>query len=335
MSTIQNPFNAVMIIPTGIQCKIGGHAGDATLVARLLARVCDTLIVHPNVVNAADLNEIPSNALYVEGSMLDKFLHKGIGLKLVRSNRILVLTNEPHTSTLNCINAARSLLGIDIHHQVLKTQLRMVSQFHDDKATGYIEGLEQLWSQFGRSARSLGFNAIAVHSVVEVPIEVELQYLRGETMLNPWGGVEAMLSREMSEMFNMPVAHAPIETNTTFNEVVPQPLAPELISASMLFSVLKGLHKAPRPIEDLNEADLIWKDVDVMISPDCWGTPHEACVQAGIPIIMVMGNTTSDPAESVYGETIIVDTYTDAMGVMLGMQEGIELSRIRDLMHRH
>ena len=37
-------FNAVMIVPTGIGAEIGGHAGDATPSARLLASVCDTLI---------------------------------------------------------------------------------------------------------------------------------------------------------------------------------------------------------------------------------------------------------------------------------------------------
>ena len=41
---------------------------------RLLASVCDTLITHPNVVNASDLNEMPANGLYVEGSLLSRFL---------------------------------------------------------------------------------------------------------------------------------------------------------------------------------------------------------------------------------------------------------------------
>ena len=52
-------FNAVMIVPTGIGAELGGHAGDATPTARLLAGVCDKLITHPNVVNASDINEMP------------------------------------------------------------------------------------------------------------------------------------------------------------------------------------------------------------------------------------------------------------------------------------
>ena len=60
-------FNTVFIVPTGIGAEIGGHAGDATPAARVLAAACDNLITHPNVVNASDLNEMPENTLYVEG----------------------------------------------------------------------------------------------------------------------------------------------------------------------------------------------------------------------------------------------------------------------------
>jgi len=54
-------FTAVMIVPTGIGAEIGGHAGDAAPAARLLAAACDTLITHPNVVNASEINELPEN----------------------------------------------------------------------------------------------------------------------------------------------------------------------------------------------------------------------------------------------------------------------------------
>ena len=56
-------FNAVFLVPTGIGAEIGGHAGDATPAARVLAEACEKLITHPNVVNASDLNEMPENAL--------------------------------------------------------------------------------------------------------------------------------------------------------------------------------------------------------------------------------------------------------------------------------
>ena len=67
-------FNVVCIIPTGIGCQIGGHAGDAGSLVRALGEMCDTLVVNPNVVNASDINEMPDNALYVEGSIITRFL---------------------------------------------------------------------------------------------------------------------------------------------------------------------------------------------------------------------------------------------------------------------
>ena len=84
-------FNAVMIIPTGVGAELGGHAGDACPAARLLAEACDTLVLHPNVVNASDLNELPVNSLYVEGSVLTRLMMGTVGLSPVRSNRILVV----------------------------------------------------------------------------------------------------------------------------------------------------------------------------------------------------------------------------------------------------
>jgi len=69
-----NAFNAIFLVPTGIGAAIGGHAGDATPAARVLAEACDRLITHPNVVNASDLNEMPENALYVEGSTITRLM---------------------------------------------------------------------------------------------------------------------------------------------------------------------------------------------------------------------------------------------------------------------
>ena len=91
---IRKNFNVVFLIPTGIGCEIGGHAGDATPVARLLSSSCDNLITHPNVFNASDLNEMPENSLYVEGSTICRLMMGTVGLQPVRSNRILAIIDE-------------------------------------------------------------------------------------------------------------------------------------------------------------------------------------------------------------------------------------------------
>ena len=110
-------FNAVLLVPTGIGCEIGGHAGDANPVARTLASVCDTLITHPNVVNGSDLNDLPENGLYVEGSVITRLLLGSSGIQPVRSNRVLTIIDEhpDHVFTdaaINSVSAARSSYGL-------------------------------------------------------------------------------------------------------------------------------------------------------------------------------------------------------------------------------
>lgn len=127
-------MNVVMIIPTGIGAEIGGHAGDGTAAARLLASVSDILIVHPNVVNASDINEMTSNMWYVEGSILDRFLSNEVNLKPVKVNKILVATNPPIDHNLvNSVSAARATLGLDASIVVLNTPLRMIASKANDE----------------------------------------------------------------------------------------------------------------------------------------------------------------------------------------------------------
>ena len=48
--------NVFIVVPTGIGCEIGGHCGDGNAPARLLGASWQTLVLHPNVVNASDIN---------------------------------------------------------------------------------------------------------------------------------------------------------------------------------------------------------------------------------------------------------------------------------------
>ncbi|MCG6860691.1 MAG: DUF3326 domain-containing protein [Chromatiaceae bacterium] len=110
-------FDAVLLIPTGIGCELGGHDGDANAVARLIGSACDRLITHPNVVNATDYNEMTANTLYVEGSALSRLLMGQIGLQPVRANRILTLIDRGskryRDEMRNAVSTARITLGID------------------------------------------------------------------------------------------------------------------------------------------------------------------------------------------------------------------------------
>lgn len=328
----------VLIIPTGIGCEIGGHAGDANPVAKLIAGCCDTLITHPNVLNASDINEMTENTLYVEGSMLDRFLEGEIRLKRTKTqNKILVAVNKPaRGDSINAVSAARATIGIDAEIVELDTPLQMVANKGDDnKAQGFCLGVEELINQLC----TLDFDALAIHTQIEVDKQVALSYYRNGGV-NPWGGVEAILSKWVSRKLKKPVAHAPLESVTVadgelFNigmEPVDPRIAPEAISFCYLHCVLKGLNKAPT-IANAHRGIAV-EDVDFMVTPaGCWGPPHKACKEKGIPIIAVAENMPSISVPTIQHKVPIVDNYLEAAGVIMSMKAGIKPESVRRPIH--
>ncbi len=320
-------MNVVMIIPTGLGCKIGGHAGDATPSAKLLASCCNKLILHPNVVNASDINEMPENALYVEGSHLDRFLEGDIQLEEVKSNRILVVTNKPiHAETINAASAARATAGINIVGVLgLSRPLEMITRF-DKKgvATGEVRG----WEELCKEVYEYDFDALAIATPIGCPEDVQFKYLR-KGGVNPWGGVEAMASELIAGRLSVPVAHAPTTSEVCstalkeFNEVVLPGLSAEAVSFAFLHCVLKGLHKAPRLGTGLTN-----KDVDFVVTPvGCVGRPHHAAMEAGIPIIAVRENTCCLD-EDMPEDWIYLQSYLEVAGFLKAQEIGITLESI-------
>lgn len=323
-------MNVVLIIPTGIGCAIGGHAGDGNPVAKLIGSVCDNLITHPNVVNASDINEMPENTLYVEGSTLDRFLNGELCLQKVHYNKILVVTNPPlRNEVLNSVSAARVTIGADISIEVLKRPLRMEGYIKDNRATGNIYGAEELIDQI----KGRDFDALAITTEIEVDKGVHADYFKNGG-INPWGGVEAELSKIVSRALNKPVAHSPVENPEAknFNEVVDPRMAAEIVSVSYLHCILKGLHKAPRlligpPLVYRDELSL--NEVDFLISPyNCFGPAHSACLQADIPIIVVKENRTYTIAVQRF-KYIFVDNYIEAAGLIQAYKAGIDWRSVR------
>lgn len=322
-------MNVVLIVPTGIGAEIGGHAGDANPVCKLLASVADRLLTHPNVVNASDINEMPDNVWYVEGSLLNRFLRGEIHLCQPLQNRILVATNRPcRNDTINAVSAARATIGVDATIFELDTPLRMVAHFNGGVATGDVFGWEELVSQI----EGIDYDALAIHTPIDVPRDVALAYYR-EGGVNPWGGVEAKASKLIADALNKPVAHAPLENTSPedmelygiLNEVVDPRIAPEAISFCYLHCVLKGLNKAPR----ISSSGLSVHDIDAMVSPDgCFGQPHRACLEANIPVIVVRENRTIC-SEQPHSRFIYVENYWESAGVLMCMKAGIQKESVR------
>jgi len=317
-------MNIVLIVPTGIGAEIGGHAGDGSPAAKLFGSLCDNLITHPNVVNASDINEMPENTLYVEGSILDRFLRGEIYLKKVHRNKILLVVNPPvDINTINSVSAARVTIGANISIVVLETPLQLIANYKNGKASGIVIGWDDLIEQVNKYE----FDALAIQTKIEVDKEVAECYLRNGG-INPWGGVEAKASKLISDGLDKPVAHAPLDSGlfNDFKEIVDPRLSAEVVSISYLHCIIKGLNKAPRI--DYNSG-LSIDDVDFLISPyGCVGEPHWACMKSGIPIIVVRENKTC-LNEEIPKEFIVVENYLEAAGLISCYKAGITVESIR------
>jgi len=342
-------FNAVMIVPTGIGAELGGHAGDATPAARLLAGACDTLITHPNVVNASDINEMPENGLYVEGSVISRLLMGTIGLHVSRSNRVLLIIDEHEDKqvaelAINAASAARITLGLECSGVVkVDPPVYLRAEYSSSgSAVGRVEGFERLLEVIHR--RRPEFDAVALASKVDISEGLYAEYFRSDgRIINPWGGVEAMLTHSISLLFNVPSAHAPMaenmeEANSVFGIVDPR-MSPEAVSSCFLHCVLKGLHKSPRIITDrmlfTHPNVLTAADISCLVVPDgCIGVPTLAALEQGIPVIAVRANRNrmkNDLGKLPFAPSklFIVDNYLEAVGVMTALKNGISVAAIR------
>lgn len=342
-------FNIALVVPTGIGAEIGGHDGDAGPLTRLLAPLCDGLITHPNVVNASDINELPPNGIYVEGSVLSRFLLGSIGLQPVRSNRVLVVIDAHKeqifiNAAINAVSAARAAYGLQCPTVIqLDPPIELTSQYSaSGRAVGRIDGFHALTEVLDEYRDQ--YDAVALASVIYVPYSYHMDYFekRGE-MVNPWGGVEAMLTHAISEYYNVPTAHAPMFENEEIANmdpgIVDPRMAAEAVSLTFLQSVLKGLQKSPRIITDeeamKHSAVLTAEDVSALVIPDgCIGLPTLAALEQGIPVIAVRENRnimrndlTALPWST--GQLHIVENYWEATGVLAAMKAGIAPESVR------
>lgn len=341
-------FNVVLIIPTGINAAIGGHSGDAGGVARLVAGACDTLITHPNVVNAADINEIPENSLYVEGSLLTRFLMGMIGLQKVRANRILVVLDQHQDSffvdaAVNAVSAARASMGLDCPKVLILEPKTKLQAFYADsgRAVGSVTDFGILIEELKK--RRAEYDAIALSSVIQVAEQYHYDYFVKDDIVNPWGGVEAMLTHSVSSILNVPSAHSPMEISRDIMNlevgIVNPVKSAEAISTAYLHCILKGLHKSPKIIDlgldhHIPNA-LTAEDISCLIIPTgCLGLPTLAALSQEIPVIAVQENTNlmNNRLEDLpfsKNKLHFVDNYLEAVGLLIALKAGVEPSSVR------
>jgi hypothetical protein len=162
-------------------------------------------------------------------------------------------------------------------------------------------------------------------------------------MINPWGGVEAMLTHALSLLYEIPTAHSPMmESHEVANfdlGLVEPRLAAEAVSLTFLQCMLKGLHRSPRLITDpqsMREAGVLTAaDISCLVIPDkCVGLPTLAALEQGIPVIAVRenGNLMRNDLRSLPwkpGQLHVVENYWEAVGVMTALKAGIAPDALR------
>ena len=332
-------FNVCFLIPTGIGCEIGGHAGDGTPALKLIASSCDKVITHPNVVNASDINEMPGNALYVEGSHLTQLLMGTIGLKETRKNKVLAVidgNNEKFMDlAINSVNSARVTLGLEAEVICLQSRIKMKGLLEKNKAVGKISNLNFLINLLDNIDNQ--FDAVAISSVINVPEGTHEVYSKSNgDMINPWGGVEAMLTHTISSKYGKPSAHAPMfESDEVANlalGVVDPRIAPEIVSTTFFHCVLKGLYKAPKIVHP--EQGLSVKDISAIIVPDnTLGLPVLAALHQGIKVIAVKnGNTMRNDLSLLpwkENQFFRCNNYLEASGILNCLKQGVSIESVQ------
>ena len=210
------------------------------------------------------------------------------------------------------------------------------------RAAGEIEGLERIVAVLDEHQGA--FDAVAIASVIDVSDEYHEKYFSSDgTMINPWGGVEAMLTHALSMLYEVPAAHSPMLESIKVADfdlgIVDPRLAAEAVSLTFLQCMLKGLHRSPRITTDpetMREAGVFTAaDVSCLVIPDhCVGLPTLAALEQRIPVIDVRENTNlmrNDLRALPWapGQLHVVENYWEAVGVMTALKAGITPASLR------
>ena len=340
------PYTVVLIIPTGIGAAMGGYAGDALPVARAMSQVCDRLITHPNVLNGAQMYWSMQNTFYVEGYGLDRFAASDWGLQPVHQNRVGLLLDrliEPELRLrhIQAADAARATLGLELTDYVITDAPLEVELNTSDSGAS--------WGTIGnpgsllRGAETLieKASAQAIAVVTRFPDELDsitLANYRQGTGVDPLAGAEAVISHLIVRNWQIPAAHAPALMPLPADPQVSPRAAAEELGYTFVPCVLVGLSRAPQFItKPNNNPTAIWADqVDAVVIPAnaCGGSAVLSFSQTKTKIIAVEENVTQMevPPEPLGIKIIRVNSYLEALGVLVAHRTGISTNALRPSM---
>jgi Protein of unknown function (DUF3326) len=343
---MQRPYTAILIVPTGVGAAIGGYAGDALPVARVISQVCDRLITHPNVLNGASLYWNIPNAFYVEGYGLDKFASGCWGLRPVHRNKIGLLLDqgiEPELRLrhLQAADAARATLGLTLTDYVITdTALNIELRTSPSGASwGTIGNPDSLLRAAEVLIQQAGADAIAV--VARFPDDMDeeaVENYRHGKGVDPLAGAEAVISHLIVRTFQIPCAHSPALASAPPDPDLSPRSAAEELGYTFLPCVLVGLSRAPQFIIEKGTVQYlpedIWADqIDAAIIPAtaCGSSAILSLNQKQCQIITVEENKTQIqvPPQPLGIKSIQVNSYLEAVGVLAAHKAGVDPSALR------
>ena len=357
--TNTDPFPTLFIIPTGIGCSVGGYAGDAIPVARLLASVSDCLITHPNVMNGGSLYWSDTCIQYVEGYSLNLFAAGEVFLKPVRQQKVGLLLDaglEPDLKKrhLQVADGCIATLGLDIG-PVITTEraIRMnLRKGLSGSSWGSIEDPDVLL-RAAEKLKEAGATAIAV--VTRFPDdsdELETQLYRQGNGVDVIAGLEAVISHFLVKHLLIPCAHAPGLAPLPIDYDLDPRTSGEEIGYTFLQSVLVGLSRAPDLIDksamntkenDFSQVKTLLKNSDLgaVVVPQgaLGGEAVLSCIERFIPLIVVSNqgvlNVSSKKMrlDCVTGDKdkyfLYAENYLEAAGLITALRHGINIKSLR------
>jgi hypothetical protein len=337
------------IVPTGVRAEFGGFCGDGVPVTNLLAEAADLVLTNPNAITAADLYHAGPKVRCLEGNLFCHFLLGHLDLQDVPPREIAVLVGTPADqkfldNTINCIEAMRTVAGLPISQVlVARKPFEITCVFSEyGQATGEFGDLDPCFAGIEKLAESA--EAICIASELFMDDALRQRYYKQQDIPNPWGGAEAILTHTMTTFFPLPITHGPLlgdVANAMLGTRGDPRDTSELISSTYIGSVLKGLHRSPRPQPrtggpSCDPGVISTEDLAAMVLPATavGGLPFFLCLERGVPVILVEENRTAfgtSPADLGLADhpgIIRVKSYPEAAGVLLAMRSGIALDQI-------
>ena len=248
--------------------------------------------------------------------------------------------------SINALNAARATYGLDCSLIVkLDPPLKVIlEQTVSGRASGTLSNIEGLIEVL--NLYSDQYDAVALSTKLETKPERYLEYfLNSGNSVNPWVGMEALLTHAISLLYPVPSAHSPmaefnIDPYDTLIETTIEPrLAAEWISKSYMQCILKGLQNSPKIITEpdrmLAKDTITVNDISCLIIPDgCLGLPVLAALKQGIVVIAVKENKNlmKNDLEFLpwkHGQFYRVENYLEAAGLVSAIKAGISPLSVR------